>query len=300
MELRDLRVLVAVVEAGGVTRASAGLNLVQSAVSQAIARLERELGVELLHRRPDGVRPTAAGRELVRYAEQLLETAARAERAMAAHRDVAQGSLRIGMLQSLTPLILGDLLRRLKASCPEVAVEVTEGLRGELLGGVRRHSLDLAVVWAGPDERSSPVRPESWIPLVAVAAPEHPLAGTATAVPMSALAGERWISFPRGGPGYRWIRDAAASAGFDPRIEAFVETYAELIAFVEAGLGVTLMPAPVVAARAEANAVAILPVVDPTPRAAFGWMAAEPARDTPQLRAADAALQAIAATLESG
>jgi LysR family transcriptional regulator, nitrogen assimilation regulatory protein len=295
LELRDLRVLSAVVEAGGVTRASAGLNLVQSAVSQAIARLERELGVELLHRRPDGVEPTAAGRELVRYAAELLETAARAERAMAAYREQAQGTLRVGMLQSLTPLVLGDLLRRLKRSCPEVAVEVTEGLRGELLGGVRRHSLDLAVVWVDPDESSLPVEIASSIALVAVAAPDHRLAA-GEPVAMSALAGERWVSFPRGGPGYRWIRDAATDAGFEPTVEAVVETYAELIAFVEAGLGITLMPAPVVAERAEAGTIALLEVVDPTPRAAFGWMA-DAGRDTPQLRAACEALRAIAVSL---
>lgn len=298
MELRDLRVLIAVVEAGGVTRASVGLNLVQSAVSQAIARLERELGVELLHRRPDGVRPTAAGRELVRYAEELCDTAGRAEQAMAAHRDEARGTLKVGVLSSLTPLVLGDLLRRLARSCPHVAVEATEGLRGELLGGVRRHSLDLAVVWVEPDERSLPVEVECSMPLVALSAAGHPLAGTGP-VALSAFAGERWVSFPRGGPGYRWIRDAAAIAGFDARIEAVVETYAELIAFVEAGLGVTLVPAPVVAARAQDGAVAILEIADPTPRAAFGWMA-DPARDAPELRAACESLREIAQSLGDG
>jgi DNA-binding transcriptional LysR family regulator len=299
VELRDLRVLVAVVEAGGVTRAAGGLNLVQSAVSQSIARLERELDVELLERRPDGVRPTAAGRELVGFAETLLDTAARAERAMAAHREAVQGVLRVGMLQSLTPLVLGDLLRRLNRSCPEVTVEVTEGLRGELLGGVRRHSLDLAVVWVGPDEHALPIEAGASIPLVAVVAPEHRLAG-AGEVELSALAEDRWVGFPRGGPSHRWIRDAASEAGFEPRIEAIVETFAELIAFVEAGLGTTLMPAPAVSARAEAGTVALLGLLDrPPPRAAFGWMA-DTAQDTPQLAAARAALREIATSLEAG
>jgi DNA-binding transcriptional LysR family regulator len=298
IELRDLRILVAVVEAGGVTRAAGGLHLVQSAVSQAIARLERELDVTLLERRPDGVRPTAAGRELVGFAEMLLDTAARAERAMAVHRDALQGTLRVGLLQSLTPLVLGDLLRRLKRSCPEVTVEVTEGLRGELLGGVRRHSLDLAVVWVDPDERALPIEAQASTPLVAVVAPDHPLAG-AGSVPMSALAGDRWVSFPRGGPSHRWIRDGAAQAGFEPRIEAIVETFAELVAFVEAGLGATLLPAPAVAARAESGTVALLELHEPAPHAAFGWIAGS-ARDAPPLRAALDALREIAASLDRG
>lgn len=296
MELRDLRVLVAVVDAGGVTRAAGGLNLVQSAVSQAIARLERELGVELLHRRHDGVRPTAAGSELVRYARQLLDLSARAERAMAAHRVDAHGTLRVGLLQSLTPLVLGDLLRRMKETCPDVAVEVSEGLRGELLGGVRRHDLDVAVVWLGPDERTLPAEAAGSMPLVAVTAPDHPLAGRGE-VAVADLAGERWVSFPRGGPGYRWIRDATVAAGFEARIEAVVETWSELLAFVEAGLGIALMPAPVVAERAAAGTVAAIPLAEPAPRAVFGWVA-DAGRERPALAAARDALRAIGASLE--
>lgn len=298
MELRDLRVLVAVVQAGGITRAAGGLHLVQSAVSQSIARLERELGVELLHRRHDGVRPTAAGRELVRYAEQLLDLAERAERALAAHRVDARGTLRVGMLQSLTPLVLGDLLRRLKEACPEVGVEVSEGLRGELLGGVRRHELDIAVVWLGRDERTLAAEAAGALALVAAAAPDHPLAGRGP-VAIGELADERWVSFPRGGPGYRWIRDATAAAGFEARIEAVVESYAELLAFVEAGLGVTLMPGPVLADRVAAGTVAAIPIAEPAPRADFGWVA-EAGDDRPALDAARAALRAIAASLERG
>jgi DNA-binding transcriptional LysR family regulator len=298
MELRDLRVLVAVIDAGGVTRAAAGLHLVQSAVSRSIARLEQEFGVTLLERRHDGVRPTAAGRELVGYATTLLATAERAERAMAAHRELPAGTLKVGLLQSLTPLVLGDLLRRLRRSCPDVAVEVTEGLRGELLGGIRRHSLDLAVVWVDPDDRSLPVEAGGSLPLVAVVAPEHPLAGAGT-VELGALADDPWISFPRGGPSHRWIRDGAEAAGFEPRIAATAETFAELVAFVEAGLGTTLMPAPAVAAFAEAGAVVPLALRPPASRAAFGWIA-DPASRAPELRAAAAALGEIAKGLAEG
>ena len=61
MEIRDLRAFVAVIELHGMTRAARRLHVVQSAISQAVKRLEYESGLQLLERRPDGVHPTPAG-----------------------------------------------------------------------------------------------------------------------------------------------------------------------------------------------------------------------------------------------
>ncbi len=93
MELRDLRAFSVTVELGGVTRAARRLHLVQSAVSQAIRRLEQELGVALLERRPGGVQPTDAGRALASHAELILNSVARARRDAAEFAGLQTGTL---------------------------------------------------------------------------------------------------------------------------------------------------------------------------------------------------------------
>src|ERR1700753_3618617 len=96
MELRDLRAYAAVVELGGMTRAPKRLPVVQSPVPQAIKRLEVEFGLELLERRADGVRPTAAGEELARHTARILEGVGRLEADMASYRGRARGVVSVG------------------------------------------------------------------------------------------------------------------------------------------------------------------------------------------------------------
>lgn len=292
-----MRAFVAVVEAGGVTRAAPRLHVVQSAVSQAIARLERELEVVLLDRRPDGARPTAVGDELFTHAGAILARVAEAERALSHHRTELRGRVAIGLLPSLTPLLLSDLLRVLRRGHPGLLVDVEEALQEELLGGVRRGTLDIAVVWASPDEPSLGAEGHGSIPLVGVVAADHRLA-QAPATSLVQLRDEAWVTFPAGGPGYRWLQDAAAEAGFVPRIAAAVETLAELKAFVEAGVGVTLLPAGVVASEVGAGLVRTVVLRDSTPCATVGWVA-DPSRRDPTLDAVRGALRDIVATVAS-
>ena len=105
MEFRDLRTFSSVVTAGGVSRASDRLHLVQSAVSQAVRRLERELSVTLLVRLPGsgGVRPTEAGLALAKHAEVILNAVARARRDMADFEDGLKGSINLGIVPTATP-----------------------------------------------------------------------------------------------------------------------------------------------------------------------------------------------------
>ena len=96
MEIRELRAFVAVVEEGALSAAARRLHLSQSALSQTIAGLERQLGVELVTRSNTGVRPTDAGRTLLTEARAVL---ARHDQALAtiARRSSAGGSLRLGI-----------------------------------------------------------------------------------------------------------------------------------------------------------------------------------------------------------
>jgi len=136
MEIRDLRVYIAVVEAQGFTAAAHRLHMVQSSVSDVVARLERELGITLLERR-GGTRPTAAGEALLRWARLLANCSERAVREVGSFQMLEPTSMRVGMLPTITPLVLPGFLGSLRVRYPRLSVTVQEALAPELLERVR-------------------------------------------------------------------------------------------------------------------------------------------------------------------
>jgi DNA-binding transcriptional LysR family regulator len=272
VELRDLRTFVQVTDSGSISAAADELHLVQSAVSQAVSRLEGELEIRLLERRPDGVRPTRAGADLARHAAEVLARVAETEQAMATYRGLARERVRLGLLPSIVPLLLSPLLRELHGRHPDLAVRVEEGLVADLLAALRGDRLDVAVLWLpvghGPGLDAGRL---SEVPLRLVAASDHRLAGTAVAT-LSQLRDESWITFRRGGPGYGWIEAAGQRGGFSPQIAAELVGLAEIMAFVQAGIGVTLLPAATVSLEVAASSLVAIPLEPPAPPAELGYV----------------------------
>jgi len=242
MELRDLRAYLAVVETGRFTLAGGRLHLVQSAVSDAVARLERELQVSLLERRRSGVRPTPAGAELARWARLLVNSAELARREVSRHAGRPGGWLGLGLLPTLVPLVLPPLLEALRTHHPEIDLRVHEDLAPALLERVRTADLDLAVLFF-PTERMAGLEfvEVASRPLSVIVPRGHRLAGRRV-VRMRELEAERWVTYPPRNPGRLWLEEACRLAGFAPRIGAEVETAAQQQIFVEAGVGVAMLP----------------------------------------------------------
>ena len=114
MELSDIATFAAVARHGGITRAAAALNTVQSNVTARVQALELELGVALFDRHSRGVSLTAAGRRLLPYAERLASISR--EAVMAARDDgVAKGPLAIGSMETTAAVRLPPMLARLQA-----------------------------------------------------------------------------------------------------------------------------------------------------------------------------------------
>jgi LysR family transcriptional regulator, nitrogen assimilation regulatory protein len=246
MEIRDLRTFVTTVELGGMTRAADRLHLVQSAVSASVKRLEREVGLMLLERRREGVRPTEAGAALLRYAQLVLNTVEHAERDMAAFRGASRGTVRIGMLHIAAPLVLPPLLHRMLDTHPGLEIVPREATLAELVEFVHVGDIDMLVALSPADLGELDVQDLTRLELGVVMAPTHRLA-TKTRVPLEELADERWISFRRAGPGWRWLHEAARSHGFEPKNVTIVDNLAHMKAYAEAGAGVSLVPVSVAA-----------------------------------------------------
>ncbi len=242
MELRELRYFVAVAECLHFGRAAERLHIAQPSVSQQVARLERELGVRLLHRRPS-VQLTAAGAALLPQARRVLDEAAAVHRLVAPFRDGRRGELRLGVLEDMG-WRLQHILSVFAQHHPDVAVSVTTAHTAAKSAGLRRGELDAAFVLErslGPDAEQVgqgnaldllPLWPE---PVFVVLPQRHPLAEL-PAIPLAALARMPVILSPRAeNPAVHHTFVALCRrAGFEPVIGPVYRTAADALATVAA------------------------------------------------------------------
>ena len=234
MELSDLKVFQAVVEAGGVTRAAEQLHRVQSGVTTRIRQLERKLDTRLFVREGKRMILTPAGHRLLDYAERLLELSAEAEAAM---RDpVPGGVFRLGAMESTAatrlPAPLAELNRRYPAIVPRLRTGNPVQLSAALLEGM----IDAALV-------AEPVASEAFERIVAfeeetviVTACSHPDIDDGRAVPRA------MIVFEKGCPHRRLLEAWYSLRGEAPLQIIELASYHAMIGCVLAGMGAALLP----------------------------------------------------------
>ncbi|MFN4005043.1 MAG: LysR substrate-binding domain-containing protein [Hylemonella sp.] len=145
MELRQIRYFVRVVELGSMSRAALELDVVQSALSQQISRLEGELATRLLQRTSKGVVPTEAGMAFFREAQLTLRHAEQAARA--AQQTRLSGSVSVGLAPTTASVLGLPLLRAMRARYPHVRLHLVESLSGHITAMLNARQLDLAVLF---------------------------------------------------------------------------------------------------------------------------------------------------------
>ncbi|HVE08693.1 MAG TPA: LysR family transcriptional regulator [Paraburkholderia sp.] len=279
MELRHLRYFVAVALEGNFTRAAEKLGIGQPPLSQQIKSLERELGVELLHRTSQGAELTRAGAAFLTEAQRVLSAAQSAIRAAQRAALGETGHLRIGFTGSATfNPVVPSLIQRFKLRYPSVELTLQEANSTVLLDALRDEQLDAVFFRPGrvplagiemhrfADERMKIVLPST-----------HPLAGKKR-LPLAALADEAFVLVP--GPAgvtlYDEIVRACGEAGFSPRLAQPAPQLASVVNLVAAGLGVSIVPADI--AQVQVNGVRYLDVQGArlSARLALGWREGEP------------------------
>ncbi|WFB09429.1 LysR family transcriptional regulator [Streptomyces sp. LX-29] len=247
LDLSRLRALHAVGVHGSVSAAAIALGYTPSAVSQQIAKLERETRTTLLERQGRGVALTDAARQLADTAEELLALVERAETALEERRGQPAGRLVIGAFataaRGLLPTVLAELKDR-HASLDVRLVEVDPHLSPDL---VARGVIDLAVAhdWdiaprPAPDGVRQAVIGDD--PSDVLVPARHPLADRTT-LRREELVGLRWICQPPGTVCHDWLVRTLRATGHEPDLAYQVAEYHSQIALVAAGLGVALVPA---------------------------------------------------------
>jgi len=246
LDVKRLRILREVVLRGSFSGAAESLYLSQSAVSQQIATLEREVGMSLLERTRDGTKPTDAGRVLVSHADAAIARLEEAERELVEIAGLEGGEVRIASFPSASATLLTRAVSDFVGRYPKVKLTVADAEPEVSLPRLRGGEIDLAITFDYPRVPQEVERDIEYTLLLTesmhVALPEnHPLAGRER-VKMTDLVGEDWLSGGCPSSCGFIVSQACRDAGFEPRIGFESDDYNVLQGFIAAGLGVTLLP----------------------------------------------------------
>src|SRR3990170_6205500 len=257
MELSDLATFSAVARTGGITRAAAELNTVQSNVTQRVKALEAEIGTPLFERHSRGMTLTGAGRRLLPYAQRLA--ALSREAVLAAREDgEPKGPLSIGAMETTAAVRLPSLLAEFHRRFPAVQLSLRTAPTADLVAAVLDGSLDGAFV-AGPIEHAE---------LTDVTAFQEELV---------LVTARRWASLPelragtpesgptalvfRTGCTYRQrLEQLLTEFGWPSAARFELGTLDGMIGCVAAGMGVTLLPRAVVERNDQSGNIRIHPL----------------------------------------
>jgi DNA-binding transcriptional LysR family regulator len=249
MELRHLRYFVAVAEELHFGRASARLHLAQPALSQQVKQLEKELGVLLLARTKRRVALTEPGRAFLVEARRTLGAADEAIRVARRAAQGELGSLKVGYVDLATWLDFPMILQTFRQHFPSVEVTLVELHREPQREALLRGDLDVGFFTLAERDRGLTGLIIGRDPLV-VALPSHHPRSAQPSLPLSDLAEEPWVLFPRelrtvfG----ELVLTSCREAGFVPRVIQEASQLHALAGLVSAGVGITLLPQSMAAA----------------------------------------------------
>ncbi len=258
MTFGQLRTFVEVARAGSIRGAAATLVVTEPSVSSAVGSLARELEVSLIEPAGRGIRLTAAGRELARYATQILGLS---ERAVEAAREAAgaPGHLRIAGVTTAGEYVLPVLLAQYRERHPEIQISLEVGNRATAISRLIDRETDLAV--GGRPPPSSGIAGEAFLDneLSIVVHPDHPLRKRRSIQPI-ALSEETWLLREPGSGTREATEEFWSVSGIAPRSVMTVGSNGAIKHAATAGLGITLISLDAVTVEIQSGIVVRLRV----------------------------------------
>jgi len=240
----SLRAFVAVARSGSVSKAALQLHLTQPGVSLKLKQLQEQLGLTLFKRHPQGLSLTADGMALLPSAEQALASARAFSQTAAALHYTLRGQLKIGTIVDPEFIRLGNFLRRLMASAPQLETELHHGMSGSVLEHIEQGNLDVGFYLAPPGKGTGNQDPTlahrelTHFDYYVVAPPgwELRLADTR----WENLARLPWIVTPSDSVHHRLLGSVMAEHNTQPNRVAQVDQEACMLDLVRAGVGLSL------------------------------------------------------------
>jgi DNA-binding transcriptional LysR family regulator len=240
MDINHLEVFLAVAQERSFSRAAESLHRTQPAVSQAIRRLESELGESLFDRSSRDGTLTAAGRVLLDFSHQMLNLRHHAQSAIRELRDLQRGKLSLGAneytVNSLLPLI--PIFR---ARHPHIKIEIKRSLASRIPGEIIGRDVEIGVISFKPNDTALKSLSVGVDELALVVAPEHPLAQKKI-ISVRELGAEAFIAHNVPSPYREKVIKTFAQARTPLNISMEMPTLESIKRLVEQGLGIALIP----------------------------------------------------------
>jgi LysR family cyn operon transcriptional activator len=233
LHLQQLRNLLAVERAGTFTAAAAEVNVSQPALSQSLAELERRLGAPLFERDGRSRRLTAAGREVARFAAEVVGRGEELRASLAAQQEGSGGALRVGMIDAASLYLLPDAIEAFRESHPGVRLSITVEDSSTLLAMLAGFEVDIAVVVGEPGDGFDSTE-----------LCREPLYRYAWADADAPLVDE-WLLYSAGSYTRALIDEGLRASGITARVSLESHNPAVLHQVAALGLGWTVLPAPV-------------------------------------------------------
>ncbi|MFD5865332.1 LysR substrate-binding domain-containing protein [Agromyces sp. NPDC127015] len=240
LTLVQLRYFVAAATKRSMTEASVDLHVAQSAVSTAIAQLERTLGVQLFVRqRSKGLALTEAGEQLLRDAHSLLAQVDEMADAVRGHHHDVRGTLRLACFVTLAPFVLPTLISRVEAEHPRLRIEVFEADADGTVAMLLNGSVEAAIAYDFGQLHDLSFDHLFSAPPHVIMPADHPLAASER-IELSALAGQDLVLLDM--PHSReYFLGMLAAAGVEPQIRYSSRSYETVRSLVARGQGYSIL-----------------------------------------------------------
>jgi DNA-binding transcriptional LysR family regulator len=240
MDINQLEVFLAVAQEKSFSRAAETLHRTQPAVSQAIRRLESELGESLFDRSSKDGTLTSAGRVLLDFSHQMINLRRHAHSAIRELRDLHHGKLSLGA-NEYTVMSLLPLIPIFRARHPQIKVEVKRSLASRIAGEIIGRDVELGLVSFKPTDATIKALPIGVDEIALVVAPDHPLAARKV-VSVRELGAESFIAHNVPSPYREKVIKTFEKQRTPLNISLEMPTLESIKRLVEQGLGVALIP----------------------------------------------------------
>lgn len=272
MTLNELRFIVAVAQERNFRRAAQKSFISQPALSLAIQKLENELGLKIFERGNSEVSVTPVGSAIVEQAQRVLEEAERIRTISAQGKDQLAAPLRIGIIHSVGPYLLPDLIPALKKVAPQMALEVEENITANLEVQLRNGRLDVIVIALPFGDSGIRTRPLYDEQFEVVVNSDHRWA-TRRSIKPTELPAEKVLLLDSGHCFSNQVEEACPELhrrGAEIQHGTSLETIRNMVA---SGLGITVLPASANSARYRSKLLRVIPFTKPIParRIALAW-----------------------------
>jgi len=264
MTLTELRYVVAVAQERNFRRAAESCFVTQPALSLAIQKLEEELGVPIFERSKTDVTPTLLGQRLIAQAQRVLDEAARLKVLASEGADPLSGSIRLGMIYTIAPYLLPELVPALHPLAPQMPLEVEENLTANLELELRNGRLDAAILALPFDVPGVLSRPLYREPFMVVVPRGHEWANRAS-LHAEELSSQKVLLLASGHCFSNQVVEACPDLqrkGGEVLQGTSLETIRNMVA---SGLGITVLPCSAIGERYRSPLLVAIPFAPPVP-----------------------------------